>query len=72
MLLPLPRGATEMERFGETGRSSENRMDDVGGDEPYMLTRGGDADRWRKVVDREEKPVEDEAKAEADEERGED
>lgn len=59
------RGATAMERFGETERSRENRTE--GAEEPQRLTRVGEEERLKKVVEREKLEVE-EAKPEDEEE----
>ncbi len=47
-----------------------NRTEVADGEDPYMLTRGGEAERWwllKKVLDLEEKLDVEEAKAEEDE-----
>lgn len=60
---------TEIERPGDVGRSIEKRTDGDGWFEcPGIRTRGGDAPREKKVDDRAEKLVLDEAKPEDDEE----
>lgn len=58
------RGVTEIDRFGETERSTENRIEGAEvADEPQRLTRVGEVERWKKVVEREEKLELEEAKA---------
>ncbi|RDX59861.1 hypothetical protein CR513_61814, partial [Mucuna pruriens] len=59
----LCRGATAMERFGDTERSRENRTEE----EPERLTRVGEEGRLKKVVEREEKLEVEDAKAEEEE-----
>lgn len=61
------RGATAMERFGETERwSRENRKE--GAEEPQRLTRVGEEERFKKVVEGEEKLEVEDAKPEGEEE----
>lgn len=56
-----------MDRLGEIERSKENRTDGTGGDFPFMLTRVGEVERVKKVVDLEEKLELEEAKFEEEE-----
>lgn len=57
-----------MERLGEIERSKENRTEGTGGEVPHMLTRVGEVERVKKVVDLEEKfELEEEAKYEEEE-----
>lgn len=64
--LPPVRGTAEIDRLGEIERSSENRTDedDTDGDELYRLTRVGEVEPRKKVVGREAKLEDEEAKAE--------
>ena len=65
--LPVPRGATEMDRLGEVGRSKEKRTDWAEGEAVATLRRGGETARLKKLEEREEKPDVEEAKAEEEE-----
>lgn len=56
-----------MERLGEMGRSREKRTDWAEGEELARLRRVGEAARWKKLEEREEKLEVEEAKAEEDE-----
>lgn len=58
-----------MERLGDMGRSREKRTDWAEGEELARLRRVGEAGRWKKVEEREEKLEVEEAKAEEDEYR---
>ncbi|KAJ1436989.1 hypothetical protein SESBI_03825 [Sesbania bispinosa] len=60
--VPMPVPETEMERLGETERSRENRTE--GAEEPQRLTRVGEVERWKKVVERAEKLEVEDAKPE--------
>lgn len=60
-----PRGETEIDLLGEIARSKENRTEREDWLGPYRFTRVGEADLWKKVVEREENLEVDEAKAEA-------
>lgn len=61
--------AAAIERFGETERSREKRTEGAA-EEPQRLTRVGEEERWKKVVELEKLEVE-EAKAEDEEEEDE-
>ncbi len=62
---PVPVPVTEMDLFGEMDRSRANRTEGTSEpEEPQRLTRVGEVERLKKVVEREEKAEVEDAKAE--------
>ncbi|TKY73039.1 hypothetical protein E2542_SST01786 [Spatholobus suberectus] len=66
-LTAWPAPATEMERFGEI---EPNRTEGTGAEEPQRLTRVGEVERWKKVVERVEKVEVEDAKAVGEQDAG--